>query len=115
MVRPSWIKDSADPDRAIIADRLAVACNKPEPQRSAAIKDLRSEVCADLKKDLSRYREVVRSLHRSRSYQGPMTWFQQVYQEPNMAVALKHNHLLSNFSNLAAIDRVDYGKQMELF
>ena len=84
-------------------------------RRGDAIVDLRHHLHVDLRADLCRYRQVVRSLRWRREHQGPMTLAQEMFSEPNMAVSLKHNHLWGGFANLHHLASLKVEFQMKLF
>lgn len=89
------------------ADRL------PEPQRSEALRGIRSRALASLARDASRYRVVCRELsaHRAAGLdQQPSTLSGDVHR----AVSLKHNHLYNDFAHLSAIDEL-LSRQLDLF
>jgi hypothetical protein len=84
----------------------------PEPRRSRALRSARIKVLADYRADLSRYREVVRALHRYRANfsheEGPRC------AEVHQSVSLKHNHLANDLAHLRTL-AILLDKQRDLF
>lgn len=72
------------------ADRLR------EPKRSQALRRHRESVLADLNRDLSIYRRVVRKLRLNGRED----------MDACVAVSLKHNHLYNDFGHLAWLDQL---------
>lgn len=83
----------------------------PEPQRSAELRRIRSEILADLRADLSRYRGVVSALRRHRRQPGD---HRPECADVHVSVSLKHNHLANDFAHLLKIDAL-LAQQPDLF
>ncbi|MCP1469498.1 hypothetical protein J3E64_001173 [Sphingobium sp. OAS761] len=95
-----------------LASEIARMDALPEPKRSQALRSARIKALADYRADLSRYREVVRALHRHRANhpheEGPRC--AGVHQ----SVSLKHNHLFNDLAHLRTL-AVLLDKQRDLF
>ena len=98
--------------RGYMPDRLDEIDGKPEPQRSESLRQLRAKILEDLKRDVSRYKELANQLRRYRQ--------QGVVEEGNScgdvhtAISLKHNHLYNDFAILREIETM-LSKQGDLF
>lgn len=93
-------------------DDIDVADKREEPQRSAELRRIRDDVRAEFWKDISRYREVVRDLHRYRADRTPDE--KPEYAEVHGNVSLKHNHLFNDFAHLLKLDDL-LSQQADLF
>ncbi|QFT93378.1 hypothetical protein FIU86_11050 [Roseovarius sp. THAF9] len=98
--------------RGYLADHIDTAAAKPEPQRSEALRALRSRVLDEMRADLTRYRECAQELRRFRNActedDRPITC--DVYT----AISLKTAHLINAFANLRTIEEA-LSKQGDLF
>lgn len=99
--------------RGYLADDIAAIDRKAEPQRSAELRRLRAKFMADLKSDVSRYREVVRALSRYRQ-SGQSECTAACCNDVHVAVSLKHNHLYNDFGHLILLDNL-LNRQRDLF
>ena len=96
-----------------MADDIRQADNRPEPQRSKSLRDLRDEVLREFWRDMSRYREIARELHRYRK-------MEDVERRPNAcadvhtSMSLKHNHLYNHFAHLLMLEEA-LTRQGDLF
>lgn len=97
------------------ANGFAHLDRKKEPARSDAIEKERSEIKANITERISRYREVVRELHRLRTFIGPepYDWFKHVLNDTNQAVGLVHAHISYHYAYLHALNALD--QQQGLF
>lgn len=92
---------------------IHVADKKPEPQRSASLRQFREKFEADLKQDLRCYRQMALTLHRYRQqHVTPQT--PVCSDDIHMAMSLKHNHLVNGFAHLILIDNL-LNQQGDLF
>jgi hypothetical protein len=99
--------------RGYLAEDIAAIDRKAEPQRSAELRRLRTRFMADLKNDVSRYRQVVRNLSRYRqSGQSDCTF--AICNDVHVAISLKHNHLYNDFGHLILLDDL-LNRQGDLF
>ena len=85
-------------------DRIMEIARKAEPQRSTGLRQLRATVMAEFRRDLSRYREVVRELHAYRQEKSTST-DQPECTDIHVSVSLKHNHLCNSFAHLLVINQ----------
>ena len=81
------------------ADRLA------EPKRSCALRAIRDQVCTELARDVSRYRELSVKLAKRRRAGGEHVC-RGFCDDIHVGMSLKHNHLFNNFSHLARLDEL---------
>tara|TARA_B100001939_G_C16943489_1_gene619246 strand:- start:132 stop:557 length:426 start_codon:yes stop_codon:yes gene_type:complete len=75
----------------------------PEPQRSEALRHLKTKVQHAIAQDLKRYRELARELARKRRL-GPEQEVPISCTDLHTSVALKHNHLFNDFAHLNMIN-----------
>ena len=97
-------------------DDLRKIDQQSEPKRSAKLRKWQAKFKSDLKSDLSRYREVVRELHRYRESQD---WdvVPSCCDDVHTAMSLKHAHLYNGFAHLHFLDELlsRGGNQLDLF
>lgn len=88
---------------------------KAEPERSHEIQAERAKICAGLRQDIKRYRQVVCEINHLRRFIGPATepTFLESLNEPNQDASLKHNHICYGFAKLQALDALNV--QQDLF
>lgn len=84
-----------------------------EPRRSETLRRLRGKFEADLKRDISRYRECVREL-RETDWKIPNGDEVVSSGEIHTSLSLKHNHMVNNFAHLIVLDNL-LAKQGDLF
>jgi hypothetical protein len=89
--------------RGYKAEDIAAIDRKAEPQRSAELRRLRARFLAELKADISRYREVIRDLRWYRE-SGAQDCTAACCNDVHVAVSLKHNHLYNDFGHLILLD-----------
>lgn len=114
LLSPKQIRDAAQHSGygGYRHDEIAAADRKPEPVRSAALRNLRDDVKAELARDLTGYRTAARKLTAYR--------METAEQEPDRchavhtAMSLKHNHLFNEFAHLAGIE-AHLDRQRDLF
>lgn len=94
-------------------DDIAAADAMAEPKRSETLRTMRAKFEADLRQDISRYRECVRELHRS-DWQLPEQGKVSVCGDIHTALSLKHNHMANNFGHLIYLDEL-LSQQRDLF
>jgi len=98
-----------------LADKIREADEKPEPARSRALRDMQADLERALLSDAKRYRQVCQRVRYRRRWLGP--WpdeARDMWDEPNTAAMLKHNHLFNGFANLRTIAKLSE-RQLELF
>jgi hypothetical protein len=95
------------------AEDIAQADQKAEPKRSDALRQLRAKFAADLKQDISRYRECALALHRFRKA-NPLTGKPDCAEDVHVSMSLKYAHMTNNFAHLATIDNL-LSRQRDLF
>ncbi|NHK26291.1 hypothetical protein FF098_000045 [Parvularcula flava] len=98
--------------RGYMPDRLDEIDAKSEPKRSQSLRQLRSKIREDLKRDVSRYKELANQLRRNR-HQGS-TKTGNACEAVHTAISLKHNHLYNDFAILREIETM-LTKQRDLF
>jgi len=107
---------SASNYRGYMAHNLYEIDKQPEPKRYGNLRKWRNKFKEDLKSDLSRYRVVVRELHKTRETQD---WnvIPSCCDDVHTAMSLKHAHLYNDFAHLHFIDELlsKGGKQLDLF
>jgi hypothetical protein len=74
---------------------------------------LRADFLAELKADVSRYRDIVRDLRRYRE-SGAQDCTAACCNDVHVAVSLKHNHLYNDFGHLILLDDL-LNRQGDLF
>lgn len=84
-----------------------------EPRRSQKLRGLQARFRADLRRDLSRYRECVRLLRAYRVAHGDAP-FEDIQTDLHLAVSLKHNHLVNDFAHLIWLEDL-LSRQRDLF
>lgn len=84
-----------------------------EPKRSERLRAQRSKFVADLKADISRYRECVREL-RQMDWNVPDGKTVVSCGDIHTSLSLKHNHLVNDFGHLIWLDAL-LEKQRDLF
>jgi hypothetical protein len=89
--------------RGYMAGDIAAIDRKAEPQRSAELRRLRAHVLAELKADISRYRDVVRDLRRYRE-SAAEDCTAACCNDVHVAISLKHNHIYNDFGHLILLD-----------
>lgn len=86
-----------------LADDIAAADKKPEPQRSQALRSLRARAMEEFKRDMGGYRRRVSDLHRYRAA-NPLPERPTCCADIHTNISLKHNHLVNDFAHLITID-----------
>ncbi|EFL89428.1 conserved hypothetical protein [Ahrensia sp. R2A130] len=85
------------------AEDIAKAANKAEPQRTAALNAYKDKFKADLKRDISRYRECVRILNAWRKagvdQENPTSC-----ADIHVSVGLKFSHMINVFAHLHLLE-----------
>lgn len=94
-----------------LARHICELSGKPEPQRSKALRDMRAQIVADLRADLSRYRECVRQLRTWRAANAETG--APKCEDIHTTISLKHNHIVNDLANLRTLDSLP--KQGDLF
>jgi hypothetical protein len=99
--------------RGYKAGDIAAIGRKAEPQRSAELRRLRARFLAELKDDISRYRDVARNLRRYREG-GSEDCTAVCCNNVHVAVSLKHNHIYNDFGHMILLDEL-LNRQGDLF
>ena len=99
--------------RGYRADDIADADRLAEPRRSAALRQIRNEVVAELQRDLTRYRAVARALRHERASEKPVAPGASC-GELHTAMSLKYAHLYNGFAHLQVLDGL-LERQPDLF
>ena len=92
---------------------IAAAAEKPEPARSHALREIRAQVMADLRYDLSVYRRVVRELRQYRE-RHPAHEETPRCENVHTSVSLKHNHVFNALAHVLYLDEL-LSSQPDLF
>jgi len=95
------------------ADDLRKIDNQLEPKRSDSLRKWQAKFKADLKSDLSIYREVARELRHEREI-NPLKEIPVSCSGVHTAMSLKHAHLYNDFAHLHFLDEL-LGRQLDLF
>jgi hypothetical protein len=112
VLSPSTIRNEVESSDygGYLAHHIFELAEKSEPRRSSALNELRAQIVADLRADLSRYRKCVRKL---REYRAHRTETEQKCEDIRVAICLKHNHIVNDLANLKTLDGLP--KQGDLF
>lgn len=84
-----------------------------EPKRSHRLRAMRVQVCEELARDVSGYREQARALARRRQA-GLDEVIEASCHDVHIGLSLKHSHLSNDFAHLAKLDEL-LAKQGDLF
>jgi hypothetical protein len=115
ILRPKQIREDVRKSgyRGYLSEDIAAADKKSEPQRSKALRNLRTRAMEELMHDISGYRRRALELHRYRAANfltEPPTSCAEIHNN----ISLKHNHLYNDFAHLITIDEL-LNVQMDLF
>ena len=116
-LRPREILDHirAGDYRGYLADEIEKVNNRPEPRRSALLREFKAKAKRELFTDLSRYRRTVWVLREHRKSSLPPDGY-PICHEIHQSVCLKFNHLVNGFANLIQIeDFLNKSEQLTLF
>lgn len=115
VLTPKEIRESviASSYRGYRADDIRAIANKPEPQRSEAIRKIRMETLRELKADIARYRHCVFQLHEYRRATDGLP-VPNICADVHTAVGLKQSHIINGFAHLALLDELP-AQQGDLF
>lgn len=94
-------------------DRIEAADAMAEPKRLETLRAMRTKFEADLRTDISRYRECVREL-RQTDWEIPDGKTVVSSGEIHTSLSLKHNHMVNDFAHLIWLDEL-LSQQMDLF
>ena len=84
-----------------------------EPKRSQKRHALVLQITNDLRNDISRYRECVRTLHKERQKEIGLDRMSRCCRDIDVSVSLKVAHIFNGFSNLHLLQ--DVPQQFDLF
>lgn len=103
VLSPSTIRNEVESSDygGYLAHHILELAGKTEPQRSNALNDMRAKIVADLRADLSGYRECVGKLRTFRTH---MTESERKCEDVHTAISLKHNHIVNDLANLKTLD-----------
>ncbi len=99
--------------RGYLADTINHIDAKNEPKRSEELRALKLRIAEDLKKNLSRYREVARELQLQRR-DDPISEGPCSFEGLHTAMSLKYSHLYNDFGHLIYLDEL-LAQQPDLF
>jgi len=85
--------------RGYMEQDIKAASNKPEPQRSEALRAIKAKVLEDLRSDLSRYRALARKLQTHREIYGWVLERPQCH-DIHSGLSIKFAHLYNDFAHL---------------
>ncbi len=95
------------------ADDIGAADMLAEPKRSSELRALKAKVEAELRRDLSRYRQCALALNKYRAtHDTPAN--PKSAEGVHVAISLKHNHLVNDFAHLGYLDDL-LSRQGDLF
>ena len=97
----------------LMAEDTLAANTREEPRRSEDLRNIRDKIEQELKRDISRYREVVRDLHFKRKHH-PDTEPFRCCNDVHTSMSLKFAHLYNRFSQWDHVNRL-LSKQPDLF
>ncbi len=97
--------------RGYLADEIDTLAAKPEPGRSAAIRDMRAQLVAGLREDFVSYRQCAHALRLYRARSGELEADRA--DDVHVVISLKFNHILNGFANLRTLDSLP--RQGDLF
>lgn len=105
VLSPKQIRDNVRQSgyRGYLLDEITAAGNKPEPQRSRALRQLHTRAVEAFRQDMSGYRRCALQLHRYRAA-NPMDVCPTRCDNIHTAIGLKHNHLVNDLAHLITID-----------
>lgn len=86
----------------------------PEPARSTKLRDIRQEVVAQYRSDVTRYREYARELHRYRRKHYASADDSPSCDGVHVSIGLKYAHLFNDFAHLLLLDEL-LARQPDLF
>jgi len=95
-----------------LEDKFDNANTKTEPLRSELLRKYRGEIRAELAKDLSGYRSIVRRLQTHRKDHG--SHIDEKCSDIHVAASLKHNHIYNDLAHLLRLDEL-LAHQRDLF
>ena len=116
--RPKRLREILEATRACgyqgyAREDIAAADAMAEPKRSETLRALRAKFEADLRRDISRYRECVREL-RANEWKSPEQGEVTACGDIHTALSLKHNHMANHFGHLIYLDNL-LTQQRDLF
>lgn len=91
--------------RGYLKDDILATVARQEPQRSEALRKIRHEVEAGLRRDIARYRQCAFQLMnqlREEDRAARLICCDDVH----VAISLKHNHIVNGFAHLALLDEL---------
>ena len=95
-----------------LAEDIAGANNKTEPQRSMALREIKEKVLVEMWRNISSYRTYASQLRKER--QGSNSELENhSSNDLHMSMSLKHNHIYNDLAHLHNLDRLL--DQFELF
>jgi hypothetical protein len=107
ILQTSEIVDQANSnlDRIAIVQQYDKFDKMEEPRRSIEIKRAVKAIDHGMKIDIIRYLECVAELEKLRTVFGPWPYdpVKEIYNEPNTAISLKHNHISYAAAKIKAI------------
>lgn len=94
-------------------DEILSADNKPEPQRSEALRRLKENALKNIRSDMSRYREVARELSHLRRSTSTAD-IEPICHSVHTNMSLKYCHLFNHFAHLIWLEEL-LSVQSDLF
>lgn len=92
--------------RGYMAEDIDTAAKRAEPKRSEALRKIRAKVLGDLRRDISRYRQVTFKLHDHRRISKICKQKALSCDDIHTAMSLKHAHIYNGFAHLNTLDNL---------
>jgi len=99
--------------RGYMKDDITKADNRPEPQRSEALRKIKANVLCELWCDISSYRHYAYRLHLYRQTNDPQ-YAGGICDGIQTNISLKHNHIYNDMGHLVLLEEL-LTRQMDLF
>lgn len=115
VLKPTEILDrvNAHGYQGYMADDILQADSKPEPQRSEALRSIKTEVLKGFWGSLSRYRELANQLRHYRQTNDPK-YAGATCDNVHTNISLKHNHIYNDIAHLQLLEEC-LTRQKDLF
>ena len=84
-------------------ERIIAVSQKPEPQRSEKLRQIKADIMRGLVEDISRYRNIALQLHRDRTAHG-LEENPTCCNDIHTGMSLKYVHIYNGFGHLALLD-----------
>ncbi|MGJ8572291.1 MAG: hypothetical protein ACSHXI_16495 [Hoeflea sp.] len=91
--------------RGYLKDDILATAARQEPKRSEALRKIRHEVIAGLRRDIARYRQCAFEL-MNHTLEQDRTARLVSCDDVHVAISLKHNHIVNGFAHLALLNEL---------